>query len=112
MFIHDLAYETRQQNIKTTLLTFHSTQKRQKQQPFLPMNNLEGLCELQRVHHQKPRNTNTRKHFVTTPVGLIKFKQVAKKQIVSPKQSSYTYTWNPKREIGGNTGPIAHVTIP
>lgn len=27
-----------------------------------------------------PRNTNTHNHFVTTPVGLIKFKQVVKKK--------------------------------
>jgi len=56
-----------------------------------------GLCELRRLHQQTPHNTNTHNHFVTTLVGLMKFKQVGGKiKITSPKQSPSTYTTNPR----------------
>lgn len=62
-----------------------------------------------------PCNTNTHNHFATTPVGLIKFKQVAGKKIMSHKQSS-TYTKSARIKQGKmqkrQKGPPAHVTIP
>lgn len=58
-----------------------------------------------------PRNTNTQKHFVTTLVGLIKFKQVEKKNHVTQ-----TVFFNLHKKIeekaNENEKSSSHVTIP
>lgn len=84
------------------------------------MNNLVGLSELRRVYHQTPRHTNThthtRKHFVTAPVGLIKFKQVIKKTSCHPncvlQPTQGILKKNTEEEANEEKKLPAHVTIP
>jgi len=64
------------------------------------MNNLVGLSELWRLHQQTPHSANTHNHFVTTLVGLIKFKQVGKKK----NHVTQTVFFNIHKEMKKNRG--------
>lgn len=72
-----------------------STRRRQKQQPFLPMNNLVGLSPSYGgcINRRRTTQTHTTQPFCHNPRGSDKVQTSwKKKKIMSPKQSSSTYT--------------------